>query len=172
MKIMSKKSVLTNLQFWLALIGVFLALLLALASYYDLIEIIEIRISQYTLHHWFTITGTLWIALFTPIYYFIKRKYISRFKGILFTHVFSNLIALTLISIHFAHQIGRPARFYPDLGTGIVLYPTVILLVITGFLRRFNLFGGRRYVFFLHKSLTVTFYFVVIVHLLHGFRII
>ncbi len=170
---MSKRSVLTNLQFWLVIIILVLALLSALASYYDLInEIIEIRIGQYTLHHWFTITGTLWIALFTPIYYFIKRKYINRLKGILFTHVFSNLIALTLISIHFAHQIGRPAQFYPDLGTGIVLYPTVILLVITGFLRRFNLFKGRNYVFFLHKSLTVTFYFVIIVHMLHGFRII
>ena len=170
---MSKKSVLTNFQFWLALLIVFLAIFLALASYSDLLnEITEIRISQYTLHHWFTIAGTLWIAIFTPIYYFMKRKYIGRFRGILFTHVFSNLISLTLISIHFAHQLGRPAQFYPDLGTGIVLYQTVILLVFSGFLRRFNLFGGRNYVFFLHKSLTVTFYFVIIVHLLHGFGII
>lgn len=170
---MSKKGIVTNLQFWLALILIFLTVILAYASYSDLLnEITEIRISQYTLHHWFTIAGTFWIGIFTPIYYFMKRRYINKLRGLLYTHVFSNLISLTLISIHFAHQLGRPAQFYPDLGTGIVLYPTVILLVITGFFRRFNLFGGRNYVFFLHKSLTITFYFVIIVHLLHGFRII
>ncbi len=169
---MSKKGVLTNGQFWLSLIILILAILLASASYYDLInEIIDIRIIQYTLHHWFSIIGTLIIAVFTPIYYFTKHRYIRRLKVLLFTHVFINLISFALISIHFAHQIARPAQFYPDLGTGIVLYPTVILLVLTGFFRRFNIFKGRRY-FFLHRSLTITFYFVIVVHLLHGFRII
>jgi hypothetical protein len=37
-----------------------------------------------------------------------------------------------LVSIHFAHQVTRPASNYPDLGTGIVLYATMILLVTTG----------------------------------------
>ena len=170
--ILERKNVLTNSQFWLALIIVILGLLLALGSYLDMIEIIEFRIAQYTLHHWFTITGTFFIAVFTPIFYFFKRRYINRYKAILSAHVFGNLIAFVLITIHFAHQIGRPAQFYPDLGTGIVLYPAVILLVISGFSNRFNLFKGKRYFSFLHKSVPIMFYFVIVVHLLHGLRII
>ncbi|MCZ2808039.1 MAG: hypothetical protein O2V44_01635 [Candidatus Bathyarchaeota archaeon] len=168
---MPRKSVLTNMQFWLSVIIVVIAISLASAIYLDLLDT-HFKIGQYYLHHWFSLTGTFFIAFFTPAYYYLKRRYINRFKAILFTHVFGNLIAFMLISIHFAHQIGRPARFYPDLGTGVVLYPAVIVLVITGFLTRFNLVKSAHYLRFLHKSVTVTFYFVIAIHLLHGFGII
>lgn len=170
---MSNRKVLTSIQFWLSLIIVILTVLLALGSYFDLYnEIIEIRISSLTLHHWFTIGGTLFIAIFTPIYYFAKRRYLNSYKTIVSTHAFSNMIAIALISIHFAHQIARPAQFYPDLATGIILYPTVILLLLTGFPMRFKLLKDWKYIGFLHKSLTVTFYLAIVVHILHGFRII
>ena len=35
-----------------------------------------------------------------------------------------------LISIHYAQQVGRPAAFYPDLGTGLALYIVMVTLVI------------------------------------------
>lgn len=168
---MSRKSNLISVQFWLAVIIIAVTISLASAVYLDLLDT-HFKIGEYYLHHWFSLTGTFFIALFTPAYYLLKRKYIKRFKALLLTHVFGNLIAFLLISIHFAHQIGRPARFYPDLGTGIVLYPSVILLVITGFLTRFNLIKRAKYMRFLHRSVTVTFYFVIIVHLLHGFGFI
>jgi hypothetical protein len=38
-----------------------------------------------------------------------------------------------MVTIHFAHQVTRPASSYPDLGTGIVLYATMIILLMTGF---------------------------------------
>lgn len=168
---MSRKSNLVSLQLWLSVIIIVLATLFASAIYLDLLDT-HFKIGEYYLHHWFSLTGTFFIALFTPAYYFLKRRYINQFKTLLLTHVFGNLIAFLLISIHFAHQIGRPAQFYPDLGTGIVLYPSVILLVITGFLTRFNLIKKAKYMRFLHKSVTITFYLVIIVHLLHAFGFI
>ena len=164
---------LASLQFWVSLLIIILTVVLALGSYFDLFnEIIEIRISSLTLHHWLTIGGTLFIAIFTPIYYLAKRRYLNSYKTIVSAHVFGNLIAIVLISIHFAHQLGRPAEFYPDLATGIILYPVVILLLLTGFPMRFNLLKDWKYTSFLHKSLTVTFYLAIVVHMLHGFRII
>jgi len=168
---MSKKSNLFSVQLWLAVITVIVAFLLGSLIYLDLLNT-HFKIGEYFLHHWFSLTGTFFIALFTPIYYFLKRAYVTRFKALLVTHVFGNLISFLLISVHFAHQIGRPAQFYPDLGTGIVLYPSVILLVITGFLLRFKPTKRARSLRFLHKSVTVTFYFVIVVHLLHGFGFI
>jgi len=169
----SDRKVLNSLEFWLSLIIVILIVLLALGSYFDLYnEITEIRIGGLTLHHWFTIGGTLFIAIFTPIYYFAKRRYLNIYKTIVSTHVFGNMIAIALISIHFAHQMGRPEQFYPDLATGIILYPTVILQFLTGFTMKFKLIKDWKYTSFLHKSLTVTFYLAIVVHILHGFRII
>lgn len=168
---MSRKSNLISVQLWLSVLIIVIAILLASAIYLDLLDT-HFKIGEYYLHHWFSLTGTFFIALFTPIYYFLKRAYVSQFKALLLTHVFGNLISFLLISIHFAHQIGRPARFYPDLGTGVVLYPSVILLVITGFITRFNLIKSVKYTRFLHTSVTITFYFVIIVHLLHGFGFI
>jgi len=93
------------MQFWLSVIIVVIAISLASAIYLDLLDT-HFKIGQYYLHHWFSLTGTFFIAFFTPAYYYLKRRYINRFKAILFTHVFGNLIAFMLISIHFAHQIG------------------------------------------------------------------
>ena len=167
---MSQKK-LFSVQLWLSVTIIVVAILLASLTYLDLLDT-HFKIGEYFLHHWFSLTGTFFIALFTPAYYFLKRMYVTRFKALLLGHVFGNLISFLLISVHFAHQIGRPAQFYPDLGTGIALYPAVILLVITGFLMRFKPTKRAKHLRFLHKSVTVTFYLVIIVHLLHGFGFI
>ncbi len=113
--------------------------------------------------------GTSFIALYTPIYYLLKRRVQRIFKTLLNIHTFGNLIAFTLISTHFFQQIGRPREFYPDLGTGLALYITVCLIVLTGFLQRFQLANRLlKHWRFIHTSLAVSFYIIIIIHILHG----
>lgn len=124
--------------------------------------------------HYLAIAGTLYIAISVPVIAFLKRYYPLKRDGLTRAHMFLNLICFLLISLHFAGQIGRPAEFYPDLGTGIALYIALILQVYTGLAYRFRenyLLKPMRNRSF-HIGLALVFYIVIIVHVLHGFNII
>ena len=141
---------------------------LMFAVYYDLVQL-HIAVGPYYIHHWLSWTGTTFIALFTPIYYWLKRSKPQSLRTLLPIHMFGNLFSFMFISIHFTQQISRPAQFYPDLGTGIVLYASVLLLVLTGFLSRFPIIKSiGKSLRFIHRSVTVTFYLIILVHILHG----
>lgn len=120
--------------------------------------------------------GVLFIAFYTPIYYTLKRRNPALVKTLIKVHVFVNLIAVMLVSIHFAQQLGRPPQFYPELGTGVTLYIAMFILVATGFLHRFqilNRLGIRSEVLphqnrFVHIAVTLSFYITIIVHVLRN----
>ena len=119
--------------------------------------------------HWIGFIGTLYIAFATPAYPLVKRKYPQHIQRTLNIHVIGNLLAVLLVSIHFAHQVTRPASNYPDLGTGIVLYATMMLLVVTGVILVSNI--GTKFVkqtSFLHPAFALTFYTVIIMHIIQG----
>jgi hypothetical protein len=78
-----------------------------------------------------------------------------------------NLLSVVLVSIHFAHQVTRPATSYPTLGTGMVLYFAMIMLSATGFILVSGV--GRRFskqIRFLHPAFAITFYTVIVMHIL------
>ena len=102
----------------------------------------------------------------------MKRKYPTKIVNLLRLHSIGNLISVLFISIHFTQQISRPAQFYPDLATGIVLYPTIILLAGTGLIIRFTRIKNKNNLRFFHKAITLTFYFTILIHNLHGIGII
>lgn len=157
-----------NASFWLALFMILITASLMFAVYYDLLQL-HVAIGPYYIHHWLSWTGTTFIAVFTPIYYLLKRSKPQSLKTLLPLHAFGNLVSFMFISIHFTQQISRPAQFYPDLGTGIVLYATMLLLVGTGFLSRFPIVKRKgKSLRFIHLSVTVTFYLIILVHILHG----
>ena len=83
-------------------------------------------------------------------------------------YVIGNLLAATLVSIHFAQQVTRPISNYSELDTGIVLYAAVILLVSCGFMVRFGLGSRFKQLRFIHTSVAVTFYLTIIMHIIHG----
>lgn len=88
--------------------------------------------------------------------------------------MFGNLAAFLLISLHFAGQVGRPATFYPEFGTGLALYIAMALQVYTGTAFRF---GAKRYLKpmttrFVHVGLALAFYIVIGIHILHGLGVI
>ena len=117
--------------------------------------------------HWIGWIGTLYLAFATPFYPIIKRKYPVYLKKIFNIHVLGNLVGILTVSIHFANHVTRPAFAYPDLGTGIVLYAAMLLLLTTGFLMVSGL-GSKffKQIRFLHPAYAITFYTVIIMHIL------
>jgi uncharacterized membrane protein YidH (DUF202 family) len=160
-------------EFWLATIIIIITIALSTIAYLRLFNL-NFFIGPYRLTHWFTLIGTFFIAIYSPFYYFAKRKYPRKIKSFLRVHVFGNLFSFMLITIHFAQQISRPEAFFPDLSTGLLLYIVMPILVATGYLHRFQVFKNikphtNR---FLHVSLTFTFYLTILVHILQGLNII
>ena len=162
-----------NRHFWSGLFIFVMTIFLSMAIYFRWVNV-SFRVGPYFFTHWLSWIGVIFIASFSPIYYVLKRRRPQLLKNLIIIHTYGNLLSFLLISTHFASQMGRPAEFYPDLGTGVALYIIMLILVLTGFLHRFQILGvliphQNR---FLHISVTTAFYIVIIVHILEGLRII
>lgn len=128
---------------------------------------VEILGISHSAIHWIGWIGAIYLAFATPIYPIIKRKYPLQTNKVLNFHVLGNLFGILFVSIHFANQVTRPASSYPDLGTGILLYITMIFLLITGWVMASGL--AQKYYkrfLFIHPAYAVTFYTVVVIHIL------
>ncbi len=113
--------------------------------------------------HWLVLIGGLWIAFVTPIYYVLKHSRPNKFKTWVRIHMFGNLVAFMLISVHFTYWV----IFVSFIGTGMALFVAVLTLVVTGLLQRFAILGSsRRYIRFIHISMTTAFYLILITHIL------
>jgi len=150
-------------------ITVILEILVLLNLYRIPYEQISILGSSYSTTHWMSWFGTLFIALSTPLQPLIKRKFPSHMKKILPIHMIGNISAVMFVSLHFIHQVTRSATNYPTLGTGIVLYTTMVLLVSTGVLM-YSGIAKKLYkqLLFFHPAFAVTFYTIILMHILHG----
>ncbi len=68
-----------------------------------------------------------------------------------------------LISIHFWYEQATVTR----IGIGMALYIALLALVVTGVLYRFNIMqSSKKYLKYLHITLTTAFYLILIVHIL------
>jgi len=164
---------LKDLDFWSAFVIILVTICLMVATYLRWFQL-NFFVGPFRFTHWLVWIGTLYIAFVTPAYYVLKRRYPKRLKALVKIHVFGNLLAFMLVSIHFAQQIGRPPQFFPDLGTGLALYIITFILVATGFLHRFHLLKSvnphlNR---FMHISITMSFYIVIGIHILQGLEIL
>ncbi len=162
-----------DIDFQIATAIILVTILLSVATYFRWLQL-NFFVGSFRFTHWLSWIGTLFIALFTPTYYVLKRRYPKKLKVLLKIHVFGNLISFLLISIHYAQQVGRPPRFFPDLGTGLVLYIVMPFLVASGFLHRFQILKTIKPHLnrFFHVSITLSFYLVIIVHILQGLKIL
>lgn len=138
--------------------------------YFDLINV-GFLVGSYRFHHWLVIVGSFYVAIISPFFAVLKRIKLNSFRSLMRVHVFGNLLAFVLVSIHFAGQLSRPLAFYPDLGSGVGLYFAMALLVFTGFLLRYGLVSGgsRRFLRLIHVLSVAFFYLVILVHALQGF---
>ena len=160
-------------EFWLATSIIFVTIAAAIIVYLRLFNL-SFFIGPFRLTHWFTWIGTLFIVIYTPIYHAAKQKYPAKLKTLLRIHVFGNLLSFMLITAHFAQQISRPATSFPDLGTGLILYIVMPLLVLTGYLQRFRVLKSMKPQTnrFVHVTSALTFYITIVFHILHGLNII
>ena len=162
-------TVLRSVEFWAALSIIVATVVLMVADTLQWVHF-GFFVGPFRANHWFVLIGSLYIAFVVPVIAVAKQRFPGRFLSLFRLHVFGNLLAFLLISLHFAGQINRPAAFYPDLGTGLALYIVMILLVATGFTHRFQLLPQiksqtRKFV---HVGLSFSFYIIIIIHMLHG----
>lgn len=169
---MKKNSNLSRgVSLWIALLIILVAICLFVASYLHYINV-SFVLGPFRFSHWLALVGTSFIILYTPIYYVWRHRNPKLFLPLRRVHVFGNLISVALISVHFDGQISRPPQAYPPLGTGIVLYAMMLLLVVTGFVQRFQIVKNLRYWRFCHVGAVIIFYLVIVVHILHGLKVI
>jgi len=176
---MERPSVLRDLNFLVAFTIILATTILSTATYFHWVQL-RFQVGPFSFTHWLGWIGALFIAFYTPIYYVLKRRNPKLVKTLIKIHVFGNLLGVMLISIHYAQQRGRSAEFYPELGTGLTLYIVMFILVATGFLHRFGMLEklGRYRMFlphqnrFLHIAITLTFYIVILVHVLRNVGIL
>ena len=156
-----------NSEFLLALLIVIVTALLMVAAFMHWINV-SFFVGPLRFSHWLAIIGTIYIAIATPAFVLLKRYYPEKYKGLLSYHIFGNLLFFSLISIHFAGQLGRSTAFFPSLGTGLALYIALTLEVISGFAERFPLIKqiDHKTNQFIHASLVMVFYLVIIFHVL------
>lgn len=162
----------TGTQFYVAT-GLALAIVvLSVGNYFRWWDL-HFYVGPLYFHHWLSFIGAGFIAIFTPIYSVMKRRSPTQFRTVFNIHVFGNLVAFLFVSMHFTQHMGRPAEFAPTLGTGLALYIIVATMVVTGFVQRFQLVGSFLKSWrFVHISLSLSFYIVVVIHVLHNLGII
>ena len=161
--------ILKDLEFWIAISILIATILLMTLDHLRFIRLGSF-IGPFRVNHWLVLIGSLYIALIVPIIAFLKNRYLGKFIVFFRIHIFGNLLAFLLISLHFVSHISRPEEMYEDLGTGFVLYIIMLLLVATGFTHRFRLIPKiksqtRKFV---HVGLSFSFYTIIGIHILHG----
>jgi hypothetical protein len=122
-----------------------------------------------TFSHWLSWIGTMFIAFYTPTYAILKRRHPKRTKVLLRIHILGNLLAFMLVSMHYFQMTPR--------GTGEALFIATSILVLTGFISRFQILkniGEYNLIKphinrFIHISVTSAFYIVIIVHIIQHF---
>ncbi len=144
-----------------------LTVILAFLADYEKSNITRfLLIDSLTITHLGSYIGGFWIALFTPIYYVLKRRSPRHFRSMLTIHVLSNLLAFALITAHLTHREINSTF----LGTGTALYVALLSLVVTGIIQRFDFADGlRKQIRFVHISMTAAFYLILIVHVIGTF---
>jgi hypothetical protein len=155
-------------SFLIAITLIIVSIILAFSAYFRWINF-GLVYGPYRVNHWLGWLGVAYIGVVTPAYRVMKKRDPKRIRSLLNIHCLGNLVAFMFISIHFAHQLGRPLQFYPNLGTGIVLYAGVLLNVFTGFLQKFRILKEEYKTWrFIHLGVTLSFYLTIIIHILHG----
>ena len=161
-----------NSEFWLILILLLITISFSIVSYYYWYRL-TFFVGSFLFSHWLSLIGIVFIAIFNPIHYILKRTRPRNLKLLLRIHVFGNLFSFLLVSLHFAQHLGRLAGFIQRLGTGVVSFFVLSIIVATGILQRFRITRKlERHTKFLHTYIVIFFYLIIFIHMLQGFNII
>lgn len=166
---MHQKGPFGSLSLWIALALVVLAIVLGFLAFKARLDFVYLNLSSIEVHHLLSWTGAGFIAIYTPLFYYLKRRMPGGYKSLIQIHVFGNLVAFVMITIHFAHHLREFAEIIPYPATGAPLYTSIVLLVITGVAMRYKL-ANKFYKPFrlLHIGLMMALYLIVVFHILVG----
>ncbi len=166
-----------HIDFLIAITIVIVAFALSVVVYGRILRV-NFFVADLRFSHWLGIIGTIGIAIATPLFTLLKHRYPVNWVRITRFHIFGNLIFFTLILFHFATQIARPPTAFPELGSGLAMMIAMSLQIISGFTQRFR---SQRPFYkkllhpatnkFVHASLVMVFYLIIIFHVLHGLGI-
>ena len=95
-----------RVDLFFALMIVAVAIVLSAVIYMRLVSI-SIFFGPYRLNHWVTIIGTTYIAVATPVFVLLKRKYPQKMMNLYRFHMFGNLSFFAFIAVHFFSQLAR-----------------------------------------------------------------
>ena len=159
-------------QFWIALLLFLIIIFIGVGNFLRWWDL-RVPAGPISSTHWLGVIGAGYLAIFTPIYSYIKRHTEGFFKKLLAFHVFGNMLAFLLITVHYTQQAGRPAEFEAVHSTGLILFIIVTIMVLTGFLQRFRIIQSLMKSWrFIHVSLSLSFYIVLLIHVLQFFDIV
>jgi len=128
---------------------------------------LHVKIGPFFVHHWFALIGGAYLLTFMAIYAYMKRHTTVNRGTLLKVHVFGNLLALMLVSVHFAMQMSRPAEFAPALGTGLATVLLFVVIVVAGFMMKFGLAVKHRESWrLIHVGLSLSLFIVLVIHAL------
>jgi hypothetical protein len=162
------KRTLGNYEFWAA----FAITVVALAFLF-LFHPAAMVVTLDPLYHWFSWIGASYIAVTLPLFPILKRRYPTKYQQVVQSHILGNLAAFVLILIHFIYQTGTSLIGGTFTHTGLSLYIALLLLVITGFILRYQLLNKYiKPVRFVHVGLVTAFYLIIVIHVLHGLDVI
>ena len=157
-----------SVEFWASLLILLVTAVLSVWAFVNWIKL-SFYVGDLFFVHWLSIAATIFIAVLVPVYYVLKRVSPKHFKMLLRIHVFGNLLAFLLISIHFAQHTGRLIWFISRLADGLALFLVLSIIVATGMIERF---GAKlklaRYIKFVHSYAVVLFYLVLVYHVLQS----
>ncbi len=159
-------------QFRLAVGFLLIIIFVGVGNYMRLWDF-HFSIGPFFFHHWLSIIGGTFLLIFILVFAYMKRHTAVNRGTLLKVHVFGNLLAFFFISVHFAQHMGRPAEFAPALGTGLATYLILVVILATGFMMRFGLLTQKRKSWDLfHVGLSLSLFFVVVIHSLKNFGIL
>jgi len=156
-----------RISIWLSFAAVAVGLVLAILSYLRLIPL-GYKLGPYWLNHWMGWLSFGFIIIYVPIFIILKRKNIKIYGTLIRVHAVGFIAAFMLVSLHIGLQISRV--FPPELGTGIAAYVCLLVLVVTGIIQRNQMLTQRTSVLrFLHLSMVISFFLVIIFHIIRAF---
>jgi hypothetical protein len=156
-----------NLSIGLSFAAVAVGLALAVLSYQGLIPL-GYKLGPYWLNHWLGWLAMGFIVIYVPIFVILKKRTPKIYQKLMKVHEIGFIVAFILVSLHIGSQIRRV--FPPEIGTGIAAYVSLLVLVMTGIMRRNQILATRMATLRLvHLSMAVSFFLVIVFHVIRAF---
>jgi len=108
------------------------------------------------------------VIIYVPIFIILKKRNPKIYPKLIKLHQIGFIVAFMLVSLHIGSQIRRV--FPPEIGTGIAAYVCLLVLVVTGIMQRKQMLSTRIGTLrFVHLSMVVSFFLVIVFHIVRAF---